>query len=192
MDNALNLVYPLESPLETIDLGPINNGQCNFSVQVYIDSVGSSNPISEIGLAYTMPDVQPDTINPDHFQVLSDGFIDLQSSDYSLDGQVRTVFVVVNSHIISTDTTSQTFFFTVTYQKACQTNGLQNVPSDGDFDTTYVLDDPSLVLNLSSINNGNCNFSIQVYIDYVGNPAAISDIGLIFTAPVVDSTATFG
>jgi len=108
----------------TIELGPINNGMCNFELEKYIDSVGSADNPSTIGLAFFPPFVMPVFGSPDDYSVMSDGKFFLSSSDYSLNGQTRTVYVVVKSLILATDTISQTFSFEITYIGICATIGL--------------------------------------------------------------------
>mgnify|MGYP000344823572 CR=1 FL=1 len=107
----------------TIELGPINNGACNFELEEYIDSVGSADNPLTIGLFFFAPFVFQMGFGSD-YSVVSDGKFMLSSSDYSLNGQTRTVYVVVKSLILASDTISQTFSFEITYIGICATTGL--------------------------------------------------------------------
>ena len=109
------MTYAIGSPAETIDLGPIHNGDCNFETLVYLDYVGNTAAISDIGLTYTLPNVHLQTASAFRYEVTSDGLLVLETSDPSLVNQVKTIHVVVNSLIDAADTITQTFSFEITF-----------------------------------------------------------------------------
>ena len=121
-DNSLSQTYVLGNPTLSVPLGNINNGDCDFTMQVYFDSVGNSAAISDIGLTFIAPvvDAQPPAF--DTYTVTSDGEIQIQTADYSLYLLTKTVYVVVTSVIDATST--QTFTFQITYNAPCTTTGL--------------------------------------------------------------------
>ena len=122
----------------------------------------------------------------------ADGFLTIDSSDYSLLNLQKTIHVRVLSLIHAGDTVSQVFEFHITYESPCTTTGLQNIPNDNYLNLTYYIGNAPQTINFSGINNGNCNFSMQVYVNSVGSATDIAEFGLIFDEPNVEPTSSDG
>ena len=77
----------------------------------------------------------------------------------SLDGSIRTVYIVVNSEINNLDTVSETFSFDITFLVACQTTGFTGILANGTLDHTYLLEALMNTIFFETISNGECNFT---------------------------------
>ena len=58
----------------------------------------------------------------------------------------------------------------------CLTNGLTVPYNTGDLDTTYIVEDPLVTLNIDGITNGECVFTLEVQPEMQGQ--TLSDLGL--------------
>lgn len=83
-DGSRDQLYVIDTPTQTVDLSHITNGDCNFIVSAAF-SVSPSVPLSTFGLELFEPVLQSDSTNL-HYTVLSNGYIEIQSGDETLDG----------------------------------------------------------------------------------------------------------
>ena len=69
---------------------------------------------------------------------------------------------------------------------SCQTTGLENIPQDYQYNHNYIIESPFQRIKFIDIINGECSFTIDVYLDQLNGSTTIEDAGLIQVAPKFD------
>lgn len=160
LDGALSQDYIINSGLMVVEFTGLTNTECLYSFEVFTDSamttlatINQNDPVFAAGVA---------PVDPDILTVTSDPSIEINDSDFSLEGTSQTFYVKVTSEKDVVDTDTVTFSLTISFVTIPCSPALTLGTAWSTF-IGYRIGDSLMTVTFDGSSNNDCTFSSSVF-----------------------------